>query len=303
MEKHNFWKINRIYLIANALLILVLLFLGSIYDISREFVFYEVSFALLLTLVVLAVCFFRYQREKEEARYLAEIERQEREKWEKLRENQDFFALWTHQIKTPIAALNLLLQDPETDGALCRQELFKIENYVDMALNYLRFENMSGDLVLERCPLEPMVKKLVKKYATIFIHKHLSVELEGLEGSILTDEKWFSFALEQVLSNALKYTSEGGVRIYTERTDKEICLVVSDTGIGIRPEDLPRIFERGFTGYNGRVDQKASGLGLYLCKGICRKLGCRVEACSDGKKGTDIRMHIPAEQHTYLTKL
>ena len=222
-------------------------------------------------------------------------------KWEVIREKEDFFALWAHQIKTPIAAMKLLLADEEPDMGDCKRELFKIENYVETALNYLRFEGMSGDMLLERTNLEPLVKQVVKKYSTIFIHKHLSVELENLDITILTDEKWLSFVLEQALSNALKYTKEGGIKIFTRipeegKTSADTEIVIRDTGVGISSEDLPRVFEKGYTGYNGRMDMKASGIGLYLCKGVCDKLGHKIRIESEVSKGTDVVITVCKEK-------
>ena len=213
--------------------------------------------------------------------------------------------LWAHQIKTPIAALNLLLQEEKQDTAVCRQELFKIESYVEMALNYLRFEEMSNDLVLERNALEQLVRQVVKKYAAIFIYNHISVQLEHLDYTVLTDEKWFCFVLEQILSNALKYTKQGSVNISAEETEKGLKVLVCDTGIGIKSEDLPRIFEKGFTGYNGRMDKKASGLGLYLCKGVCEKLGHGIRVTSKEGKGTTVILTLQCEkvQPEDLTKM
>lgn len=140
--------------------------------------------------------------------------------------------------------MNLLLQGEKQDVAACRQELFKIESYVEMALNYLRFEEMSNDLVLERNSLEQLVRQVVKKYAAIFIYNHISIQLEHLDYTVLTDEKWFCFVLEQILSNALKYTKQGSVKISTEESANGLKILVQDTGIGIRKEDLPRIFEK-----------------------------------------------------------
>lgn len=235
----------------------------------------------------------QYEKERKE---MQESNSEESRQWEELQEKQDFFALWAHQIKTPIAALNLLLQGEKQDTVACRQELFKIESYVEMALNYLRFEEMSNDLVLERNSLEQLVRQVVKKYAAIFIYNHISIQLEHLDYTVLTDEKWFCFMLEQILSNALKYTKQGSVKISAEESENGLKVSVKDTGIGIRKEDLPRIFEKGFTGYNGRMDKKASGLGLYLCKGVCEKLGHEIRVVSEEGEGTTVILTLQLEK-------
>ncbi len=219
---------------------------------------------------------------------------------------QDFFTMWAHQIKTPIAALQLLLQSEEpVNTGECRQELFKIDNYVGMALNYLRFDNIRGDLDFERCSLESMVKQVAKKYATSFIYRHIGLELKNLDIEVLTDEKWFVFALEQIVSNAIKYTKQGTVCVEGLTTKQYVELKISDTGMGIRQEDLPRIFEKGFTGYNGRIDKKASGLGLYLCKGILDKLGHGISIESKEGEGTmvTVRFERKEELERNLTKM
>ena len=255
---------------------------------------------LILWVIMLCIQYRLFQKRTElhekELKEMKESNSEERTRWEELQEKQDFFALWAHQIKTPIAALNLLLQEEKQDAAACRQELFKIENYVEMALNYLRFEEMSNDLVLERNSLEQLVRQVVKKYATIFIYNHISIQLGQLDYTVLTDEKWFCFVLEQILSNALKYTKRGSVSISAEETQNGLRVLVQDTGIGIKSEDLPRIFEKGFTGYNGRMDKKASGLGLYLCKGVCEKLGHEICVTSKEGEGTTVILTLQCEK-------
>lgn len=305
LEKHKFWnEIKGFLWIAPAYLIATMIVTG-LYDINREYCFYMDGFFLVLFAAAILIAHSHYVR-RERATQITQIPDEEAKKrWEKYQANEDFFALWTHQIKTPIAALNVLLQEPQVEPIACRQELIKIESYVDMALGYTRYENMSNDLVLEPHNLDEIVKGVVKKYATIFIYKHISVQLENLDYQILTDEKWFAFVLEQVLSNALKYTSQGTVKITAYEEADGLRISVSDTGIGIKAEDLPRVFEKGFTGYNGRMDKKASGLGLYLCKGICDKLGHRIRIDSKVNEGTCVDIFLEAERtgRSDLTKM
>lgn len=292
---------ENIGLLCIAPIFLLLIFVVSIlYQLQTEYVFYLTSIFLILWVIAVYVQYRTFRKRMEQ--YEKEFEEvkgnisEESRHWEELQEKQDFFALWAHQIKTPIAALNLLLQQEKQDVAACRQELFKIESYVEMALNYLRFEEMSNDLVLERNSLEQLVRQVVKKYATIFIYNHISIQLEQLDYTVLTDEKWFCFVLEQILSNALKYTKQGSVKISAEETQNGLKVLVQDTGIGIKSEDLPRIFEKGFTGYNGRMDKKASGLGLYLCKGVCEKLGHEIHVTSKEGQGTTVILTLQCEK-------
>lgn len=208
----------------------------------------------------------------------------------------DYYTLWAHQVKTPITAMSLVLQseDSSQNGQL-RQELFKIEQYVEMVLQYLRMESMSSDLLLAEYDLEKIVRRAVKKYASVFIYNHISLILEPLNETALTDEKWLCFVIEQLLSNALKYTKYGEIRIYMDKGEKK-SLVIEDTGIGICEEDLPRVFEHGFTGYNGRMNKKSSGLGLYLCQKILNHLSHKIWIESQVGEGTKVFLDLSANE-------
>lgn len=211
------------------------------------------------------------------------------------KEMLDYYSLWVHQIKTPIAAMRILLQAAEEISFEKRteleMELFKIEQYVEMALSYIRLGNMASDLKLQWYSMDEIIKPAVKKYSKLFILKKIKLKYEPIENKILTDEKWLGLVVEQILSNALKYTNEGTISIYLE-PKKENVLVIEDTGIGIWQEDLPRVFEKGFTGYNGRTDKKSTGIGLYLCKSIVDKLNHRIYISSEVSKGTKIFLNL-----------
>jgi signal transduction histidine kinase len=205
---------------------------------------------------------------------------------------EDYYILWAHQIKTPIAAMRLILQTEESElSAELSMELFKIEQYVEFVLQYLRVESMSSDLVLKKYSVYDIVKQAVRKYARMFIRKKIKLNFEELNCEVLTDEKWLVFVVEQLLSNALKYTKEGTISIYMDNCSEKI-LVIEDTGIGIKEEDLARLFERGFTGYNGRSDKKSTGLGLYLCKQILSRLSHNITIQSKVDKGTKVMVNL-----------
>lgn len=200
----------------------------------------------------------------------------------------DYYTVWVHQVKTPIASMRLRLQNE--DSQLSREaleELLRIEQYVEMALMFLRLDADSTDYVLQEYDLDGIVRQAVKKFAGQFIRRKLRLEYAPLGVRVLTDEKWLLFVVEQVLSNALKYTQEGAVTIELEEP-KTLC--IRDTGIGIAPEDLPRIFEKGYTGCNGRADKRASGIGLYLCKRVCANLGHGIAVSSRPGGGTVVRI-------------
>ena len=201
----------------------------------------------------------------------------------------DYYTTWVHQIKTPIASMCLALENE--DSPLSRslgEELQRIEQYVQMVLTYQRLDSVDTDYVFRACPIDPLVKGALRKFAAQFIRKGIRLDYTPIEKKVVTDEKWLSFVLEQLLSNALKYTPQGTVSIYMAGS----CLCIRDTGIGIAPEDLPRIFDRGYTGCNGRSDRKASGLGLYLCRRICANLGHPLSAESTPGKGTLMRLDL-----------
>jgi len=219
---------------------------------------------------------------------LLEMDKKNRaiEEREKLNDLMDYYTLWAHQIKTPIAASSLLvgeIEDKKVKNQL-EQELFKIESYVNIVLQYLRLESFHEDLVLKKENAEDLVKEIVKKYAIFFIQKGLSLSLHDLDRTIITDKKWFVVILEQVLSNSLKYTSQGGIEI----SFQEDTLYIKDSGLGIQDADLLRVFERGFSGYNGRLTQQSSGLGLYLSKKIADELGHQISIASQVGQGTTV---------------
>lgn len=199
----------------------------------------------------------------------------------------EYYTMWVHQIKTPIAAIRLALQSGE-GNPLIEQELFKIEQYAEMALHFVKLDNLQADLIIGEYMLAEIIKDSVKKYAPLFIHKNLSVSLEGLDRQVVTDSKWLAFIIEQLLSNAIKYTDKGGVRFYWEGG-----LIIEDSGIGIVAEDIERVFEKGYTGYNGRLDKRASGIGLYMAKKVADALSLHLLISSEVGKGTRARLGFP----------
>ena len=215
----------------------------------------------------------------------------------------DYYGMWVHQIKTPIAALGVLIQSGEELEEVqespkaqeltrsMKMEVFRIEQYVDMVLTYLRMGSATSDYAFRICSLEEIVRQAVRKYSQMFIMTRTRLHLEIQDQKILTDEKWLTFVIEQILSNAVKYARGGEISIYTE--DK--TLVIADDGIGIAEEDLPRIFEKGFTGYNGRANKKSTGIGLYLCKTIIDRLHHTIWIESKPEKGTKVYLNFDRE--------
>ncbi len=299
-----------------------LLFLGIL-----DFYFYWKRYQKLLDL---AAALPHELKEFPEAKDRIEAEYQEITEtifaWREMLENEvllsrkdtsDYYSLWVHQIKTPISAMHLLMQSfeekvlefgdngEETLEFLneMKMKIFQTEEYVGMVLSYLRMEDMGTDLKFQWYPIGDILRKAIRKYSQIFILKKIHLDFQDSRQMVLTDEKWLLFVIEQVLSNALKYTDTsdevrsqkasitGKISIYMKEQD----LVIEDNGIGIAPEDLPRIFERGFTGYNGREHQKSTGIGLYLCKTIIQRLGHSIRAESRVGQGTKIVISLGRE--------
>ena len=330
----SFLKIRKVLIIIFTGIVVIFGILFYLYDIPFDAIIYGCELSFVWSAVCLFIDFYKYykrhkllhiNREQffDDAEQLPEymdiIEYDYQElakelyqaKQELISKNRiakkellDYYGMWVHQIKTPIAALDILLQNTERmlyqldekemmqkaiSVSDMKMELFKIEQYVEMALNYLRVEDISSDLVFKKQELDDMVCQVIRKYAKIFISKKIKMDFKPTKACIVTDEKWFIFVLEQIISNALKYIKKGQIFIYM----KEKSLVIEDTGIGIPAEDLPRIFEKGFTGYNGRENKKSTGIGLYLCKNIMDKLQWNITVDSEVGSGTKI----------YLTKM
>lgn len=207
----------------------------------------------------------------------------------RIRDTVDYYTVWAHQIKTPIAAMRLTLQKEDVPEARrLASELSRIEQYVEMVLVFVRLGSDYSDYVFARQDIDEIIRSSVKKFASEFIDRRIRLEYDSVDIQAVTDEKWFAFVVEQLLSNALKYTREGSIKIYSE--GKVLC--IKDTGIGIAPEDLPRVFDKGYTGCNGRTDRRASGLGLYLCRRICQNLGIDISISSTIGEGTTVRLDL-----------
>ena len=296
----------------------------GLYNLPVEAVLYAAGLCVLLGAVCLVSGFIRYYKrhremlrilenvqilsgELEGGKTLAEedltamvkklkrlLDESETARRDDAKESMDYYTTWVHQIKTPISTMKMMLEgeDSEESRSLL-SELFRIEQYAEMALSYIRLGEDSSDYVFREYDLDGIIRDSVRKYAPQFIRKKIGLNYGGTDVKVLTDEKWLRFVIEQVLSNSIKYTREGSVTI---TVTPEKVLKIADTGIGIAPEDVPRIFEKGFTGYNGRSDKKSTGLGLYLCKTACSRLSHKISAESEPGKGTVISIDLSSEK-------
>ena len=298
----------------------VLAFSFVLYRLPAEAVLYPAALCVLLGVGVLLLDFFRVRRRHMVLRDLKEIDAElpevrdiEAEDYREIvrllrganREARtrsetdmaamvDYYTLWVHQIKTPIAAMRLRLQDEDSElSRALLSDLGRIERYVSMVLTYLRLENGATDYVIKETDLDSVIRPVLRQFAGEFISRKLKLDYTPAGRKVLTDGKWLSFVVEQVLSNALKYTPSGSVSISME---DPATLVVRDTGIGIPPEDLPRVFERNYTGLAGRADTRASGIGLSLCKSVCDRLGHTISIESTPGEGTSVRIDLSARK-------
>ena len=282
-----------------------------LFDMPEIVVVYPLMLSVLIGIVALAIDYISYRRrhtmltceelpapaDQLEADYQQIIEKlQEEAKQSAARAAEeyndmiDYYTVWAHQIKTPIAAMRLSLQSEDTEQARkLTSDLNRIEEYVEMVLTFLRLDSDSTDYLIREYDLDGIIRTAVRKFSREFILKKLTLDYNPVNYTVLTDEKWLTFVIEQVVSNAVKYTTEGSVRIYM---DEPGILCIKDTGIGISAEDLPRIFENGYTGFNGREDKRASGIGLYLCKRITDNLGHMISAESQPGEGTTITLDL-----------
>lgn len=211
-------------------------------------------------------------------------------------ESVDYYTTWVHQIKSPISVMKMILQNSDTSQSrMVEQELFKVEQYVEMALNYARLDGKVNDFVIKKCHVDEIVKRAVRKYSALLVGRKIKPEINKTDIVVISDEKWLEFMIEQIISNAVKYTMAGSISIYARGN----ILSISDTGIGISESDLPRIFEKGFTGFNGRENKKSTGLGLYLCRKTADKLGFKIYAKSRVGEGTTVSIDLNQIQREY----
>ena len=223
----------------------------------------------------------------------AEVYKLETAAGEKYAEMSDYYTIWAHQIKTPIASMNLMLQS--VDSQLSRRlsgELFKLSSMSKWFWRSSGWIPIIPTMYSRAAISDGVIRQSVKKFAHDFIYRRISLDFKETGLKAVTDEKWLGFVIDQLISNSLKYTKDGTISIYLKAPD---VLCIQDTGIGIAPEDLPRVFDKGYTGYNGRKDKKASGLGLYLCKKICARLGLKIYL--ESKPGEGTRVMIDFEQY------
>ena len=286
-------KLSEILIVIIMLLLFRLLFAIGSLDIS----FYNIGLEVVVFAFVIYI-FISFGSYKEEVSLKADNERLTEEN-KRLhmsiisgrRELKDYFSLWVHQVKTPITATKLILDNNVDDRETkVKAQIMYIEQYCDMAINYLKLMNTETDMDIAELNLDEIIKSILKKYSTIFILNHITLNYEPIAETVVSDARWLNIMIEQFVSNALKYTKKGSVTISYDKENS--VLYIRDTGMGIRSEDIPKIFDRGYSGLNGRMNEKSSGLGLFLAKEIGKRLSVEITVNSELGKGSEFGLHF-----------
>ena len=298
----DYMKSQSVILFGYILVCIVFITISVLATIEIAYVFLGIEILGFILFIYLIVHWFQYQKlsdvKDDNERLLNENKNLKSEMLNQKDDLNAYFLMWLHQIKTPMTVSKLLLEKPdETTNTKLKMQLMYIEQYINMAMNYLKMIDHSTDMDITQVNLDDIIKNLLKKYSLLFIHNHISLEYQSNVTHVISDSQWLTILIEQILSNALKYTENGKISIqYLE--DKH-ALEIRDTGIGIRSEDIPKIFDRGYSGFNGRMNEKSSGLGLYLARKISERLNIQIEVESKLSQGSIFRLVFP----TNLTKM
>ena len=295
-------KNQSVILFGYLLVCIVFITISVLATLEIEYVFLGIEILGFILLIYLIVHWFQYQKlsdvKDDNERLLNENKNLKSEMLNQKDDLNAYFLMWLHQIKTPMTVSKLLLEKPnDTTNTKLKMQLMYIEQYINMAMNYLKMIDHSTDMDITEVNLDDIIKNLLKKYSLLFIHNHISLEYQSNLTYVISDSQWLTILIEQILSNALKYTENGKISI--QYLENKHALEIRDTGIGIRSEDIPKIFDRGYSGFNGRMNEKSSGLGLYLARKISERLNIQIEVESKLSKGSIFRLVFP----TNLTKM
>ncbi|MBF1096103.1 MAG: sensor histidine kinase [Solobacterium sp.] len=298
----DYMKSQSVILFGYILVCIVFITISVLATIEMEYVFLGIEILGFILFIYLIVHWFQYQKlsdvKDDNERLLNENKNLKSEMLNQKDDLNAYFLMWLHQIKTPMTVSKLLLEKPDdTTNTKLKMQLMYIEQYINMAMNYLKMIDHSTDMDITEVNLDDIIKNLLKKYSLLFIHNHISLEYQSNLAYVISDSQWLTILIEQILSNALKYTENGKIAI--QYLEKKYALEIRDTGIGIRSEDIPKIFDRGYSGFNGRMNEKSSGLGLYLARKISERLNIQIEVESKLSKGSIFRLVFP----TNLTKM
>lgn len=283
------------------LLIFFFVFLFANLDFSLFYLSLEiVIFSLLIYLFICWVTFKKKENLQEQVNQLLIENRQLKNTIDIERKDlEEYFLLWVHQIKTPITVSDLILQKEKTPYTFqLKEQMFYIREYTNMAINYMKLKDRQADMDIAEVEIDKLLKSLLRKYSGLFIDKNISLDYQPIDTKIITDARWATILIEQILANALKYTNSGKITLSFDRYKN--ALKVKDTGIGIKSEDINKIFDRGYSGFNGRINEKSSGIGLYLVKKIAILLNIKIEVCSTVNVGSEFIICFPKQSYNFV---
>lgn len=296
------------FAMGGGIFLIILLFLVKFMSKKADLIVLASEIFLIIFIFYCIYMLMKIKRRKSLEKQYAELSQKYQQKVNDMAELKadilDFFLIWVHQIKTPIAASKLLLSSTNKLGEnisasnlsidekqQLRAEVLQIEKYSDMALGYLKLSNDDTEIFVDSVDLNQIIKNLLKKYAVLFINEDINVQYAEIERNVISDSNWLTLAIEQLISNAAKYSKGESVKIYF--CDEENSLVIQDTGIGIPESDLPKIFDRGYSGFNGKGYRNSTGVGLYLAKKILDRLGCSIHVESKQGIGSEFSIFFP----------
>lgn len=247
----------------------------------------------------------RFQEERIITEVLKECNKSMHENVKHYRDDQmeyrEYIETWVHEIKTPIASTKLILENDDSNlSSRINYEMKRVEGFIEQVLYYARSSDVSKDYIIKEFSLRDVVMKVVKSNSRDFINKNIKLNIKAIEGSIFSDAKWVEFIINQVIINAVKFSiaNKGKVSIFSKINENNIVLTIEDNGVGISEKDIDRVFEKGFTGENGRKFGKSTGIGLYLCKKLCDKLGIGINLTSKEGLGTKVNIVFPQGKFT-----
>ncbi|MBS6090166.1 MAG: sensor histidine kinase [Staphylococcus warneri] len=287
---------NEIAIVTFISLLFVLIFF--VFSLPQSALMLGVAIILFIMCIYWWISYLGFQKQEELKEKVVSLEEElfemKNKQIEYRKDVESYFLTWVHQIKTPITASQLLLERNEPNVAnQVRQEIVQIDNYTRLALSYLKLLNEASDMTITEVNIDDLIKPLIMKYRIHFIEQHTKINYQSNDDSILTDAQWTSILIEQILNNALKYARGKDIWIDFDSTSQQLS--IKDNGIGISQADLPKIFDKGYSGYNGSLNESSSGIGLFIVKHIAQHLNLNVEVTSELNKGTQFTISFPTQ--------
>lgn len=287
---------NEIAIVTLILLLFAVIFF--VFSLSMSALLLGIAIVLFIMLIYWWISYLGFQKQVNLKHKIEVLEEElfetKKRQVEYQKDIESYFLTWVHQIKTPITATQLLLERNEHNVVnQVRQEIVQIDNYTSLALSYLKLLNEAFDMSISEVKIDELIKPLIMKYRVHFIEQNTKIHYQSVDDNVLTDAQWASILIEQLLNNALKYARGKDIWINFNSETKQ--LYIKDNGIGISQADLPKIFDKGYSGYNGSLNESSSGIGLFIVKHISQHLNLNVEVESKLNSGTQFTIDFPRE--------